>query len=304
MKYCTLSETAKRWGVSKTLVRRYCQQGRILKVKQKDGVWMIPENATKPIAQNTPEPKEEKSSLVTQITYQCGKNNHFGIYEYVQVNLAYSSSRMASNRLTRQQVEEIYRTHKLTFSFEPVKVDDIIEIVNHFAAMKYLVENILEPLSLELIQKVHLLLTYGTTADRQHRIEPGKFRIAASAYGANPDRITHTLSNLLNSYEKANVTLDSLLNFHVEFESCRPFEDYNGRVGRLLMMKECLRHQIAPFIIDDKHRSEYSKGILAWKNNPSLLTDVVTHAQTRFANHMDTCRLMEYARPATGRGAR
>lgn len=274
MKYCTLSETAKRWGVSKTLVRRYCQQGRILKVKQKDGVWMIPENATKPIAQNAPKPKEEKSSLVTQITYQCGKNNHFGIYEYVQVNLAYSSSRMASNRLTRQQVEEVYRTNKLTSSFEPIKVDDIIEIVNHFAAMKYLVENIFEPLSLELIQKVHSLLTYGTTADRQHKIEPGKFRTVVSTYGVNPNTITHTLSNLLNSYEKSNVTLDKLLDFHVEFETCRPFDDYNGRVGRLLMLKEALRHQVDPFIIDDKHRGAYNKGIVAWKNNPSVIIKI------------------------------
>lgn len=303
MKYCTISEMAKKWGVSKTLVRRYCHQGRILRAKQKDGVWMIPENAARPSVLNAPAPKET-SSLVTQIVYQCGKNNHFGIYEYIQVNLAYSSSRMASNRLTRQQVEEVYRTNKLTSTFEPVKVDDIIEIVNHFAATKLMVENITEPLSVDMIRKLYSLLSYGTYSARKKALEVGEFRTASSSYGVSPNEINRALSDLISHYEHNEKNIQALLEFHVQLESIRPFEDYNGRVGRLLLMKECLRHQIDPFIIDDKRRGEYNKGILTWKQTPSVLLDVVSQAQGRFRNQLDTCRLMEYSRPTTGRGAR
>lgn len=303
MKYCTISEMAKKWEVSKTLVRRYCHQGRILRAKQKDGVWMIPENAAKPSALNAPAP-QETSSLVTQIAYQCGKNNHFGIYEYIQVNLAYSSSRMASNRLTRQQVEEVYRTNKLTSSFEPVKVDDIIEIINHFAAAKFIVENITEPITVDMIRKLHSLLSYGTYAARKGNLEAGEFRLASSSYGANPQEIKRRLTDLIRSYEGKAVGINNILRFHVSFESIRPFVDYNGRVGRLLMMKECLRHQIDPFIIDDKRRGEYLKGIREWEDDPSILLEVANQAQDRFRNQLDTCRLMEYSRPTTGRGAR
>lgn len=303
MKYCSLSETAKRWGVSKTLVRRYCQQGRIIKAKQKDGVWMIPENAAKPTPLNAPEPKET-SSLVNQITYQCSKNNHYGLYEYIQINLAYSSSRMASNRLTRQQVEELFRTNKLTSSFEPVKVDDIIEIVNHFAAAKYIVENISEPLTVDMIKKVYAVLTYGTYAARKGTLEIGEYRAETCSVGVKPQEINRALTELINTYERTAIDDNKLLDFHVQFERIRPFVDYNGRVGRLLMMKECLRHQIAPFIIDDKHRGEYLKGIKAWDNDPSIMLDVVSKSQERFRNQLDMCRLMEYARPTSGRGAR
>lgn len=304
MVYCTISEMASRWSVSKTLVRRYCHQGRIPKAKQKDGVWMIPENATKPEALNAQPKVQDQSSLVTQLLYQCSKNNHFGIYEYIQVNLAYSSSRMASNRLTRQQVEEVYRTNKLTSSFEPVKVDDIIEIVNHFSAMRFLVENIDKPISISMIKNLYFLLTYGTYAARRKALEVGEFRTASSSYGVAPNEINRALSDLISHYEQKEKNIRGLLEFHVQFESIRPFEDYNGRVGRLLMMKECLRQQIDPFIIDDKHRGEYNKGILTWKQTPSVLLDVVRQAQERFHNQLDTCRLMEYSRPTTGRGAR
>jgi Fic family protein len=211
---------------------------------------------------------------------------------------------MASNRLTRQQVEEVYRTNKLTSTFEPVKVDDIIEIVNHFAATKFMVEIITEPLSVDVIRKIYSLLSYGTYAARKKALEVGEFRTASSSYGVSPNEINRALSDLISHYEHSEKNIQALLEFHVKFESIRPFKDYNGRVGRLLLMKECLRHQIDPFIIDDKRRGEYNKGILTWRQDPYALLDVVSQAQSRFRNQLDTCRLMEYSRPATGRGAR
>lgn len=117
--------------------------------------------------------EQEVPKLVKQLQYQYARNNHFGIYEYIRVNLAYSSCRMASNRLTRQQVEEIYRTKRITPAFEATKADDIIEVMNHFICMRYVVDNIMMPLTQTFIKHLHQLLTYGTYADQTHRTGVG-----------------------------------------------------------------------------------------------------------------------------------
>ena len=304
MKYCTITEISKKWEVSRTLVRRYIQQGRIPKVIQKDGVWLIPENAKKPDALNI-SIREDLSSLVKQIRYQRTKNNHFGIYEYIQVNLAYSSNRMASNRLTRLQVEEAYRTNKIATAFEPMKVDDIIETINHFATVRYIVDNISTPLSQSLIKKLHYTLTYGTYADRKDNLRPGEFRNKASKFGVPHSSISSALSDLLKDYEKGAVDMARILDFHVKFEQIHPFEDYNGRVGRLIMLKECLRHGVDPFIIDDKHRGAYNRGITAWSADREQLMSVSLDAQARFQSKMEVCKLFQYARfPEPYRGSK
>jgi len=304
VKYCTITEISKKWEVSRTLVRRYIQQGRIPKVIQKDGVWLIPENAKKPDALNI-SIREDLSSLVKQIRYQRTKNNHFGIYEYIQVNLAYSSNRMASNRLTRLQVEEAYRTNKIATAFEPMKVDDIIETINHFATVRYIVDNISTPLSQSLIKKLHYTLTYGTYADRKDNLRPGEFRNKASKFGVPHSSISSALSDLLKDYEKGAVDMARILDFHVKFEQIHPFEDYNGRVGRLIMLKECLRHGVDPFIIDDKHRGAYNRGITAWSADREQLMSVSLDAQARFQSKMEVCKLFQYARfPEPYRGSK
>ena len=130
MDYMTVKEASEKWKLSERMIRRYCDQGRIEDVIHVGGFWIIPADASQP-NENKSE-AIELTSLAKKIIYQRNKNNHFGIYEYIQVNLAYSSNRMASNRLTRQQVEEVYRTNKVATAFEPMKVDDLIEVLNHF----------------------------------------------------------------------------------------------------------------------------------------------------------------------------
>lgn len=234
---------------------------------------------------------------VKKILYQRERNNHFGIYEYIQVNLAYSSSRMASNRLTRNQVEEMYRTKRLTASFEPTKVDDIVEMMNHFICMRYVVDNITAPLTVSFVKQVHYFLTYGTYADQSHKTGVGEFRIKPAKLGSPPQKINKEVADLIKAYERKAEKLEGILNFHVQFERIHPFDDYNGRVGRILMVKECLRYGIDPFIIDDKRRGEYNRGIAKWDTNPEILQKVVCEAQKRFQNKLDTCRLMQYHRP-------
>lgn len=132
----------------------------------------------------------------------------------------------------------------------------------------------------------------------------GEFRSSPHKYGLPQEQISKELGALIKEYEaKKKVQLADILDFHVRFERIHPFEDGNGRLGRLIMMKECLRHQIVPFIYDDKHRGNYNRGIQEWETNPDLFVAVTQHAQDRLRNQMDTCRLLEYCRPEEGRGS-
>ena len=299
MKMLTTKEISEAWNVSERMVRRFCVDGRIPEAKLENGTWMIPAGTAKPKRkpkEKTVDPKEHLTAFAKRVVYQRSKNNHYGIYEYIQVNLTYSSNRMASNRLTRNEVEEVYRTNKISTTFEPVKVDDIIETINHFAAVRYVVDNISAPLTQAFIKKLHHILTYGTYADRKENLRPGEFRLSKSKIGVSHKDIIPELSALLKEYEKGAVDMERILDFHVRFEQIRPFEDYNGRVGRLIMMKECLRHGIDPFIIDDKRRGAYNRGIAAWSEDHEPLTSVSLEAQKRFQGKMELCALFQYAR--------
>ena len=294
MNYYSAKEIAVLWGISTQMVRRYCKEGRIPSAIQWDGNWLIPAEAVKPGSEHM-EPVE-LPSLAKKILYQRIRNNHFGIYEYIQVNLAYHSGRMASNRLTRNQIEDVYRTGKVGVAFEPMKVDDLIETVNHFSCVREAVDTIAQPLSPNLIRRYHSLLTYGTSADVRRKTGIGEYRTAPAAFGLPPKEIPRALTDLIRDYERLPADLDRLLSFHVQFERIRPFDDYNGRTGRIILLKECLRHDICPFILSDKSRATYLQGLQSWDEDPEILKETVTHAQTRFKKKMELCKLMQYHR--------
>ena len=300
MNYMTTKEAATLWKVSERMVRMYCAEGRIPSAEPDDDGWLIPRGTPKPkrkaAEKKVVTPKPNLTAFAKRIVYQRTKNNHYGIYEYIQVNLTYSSNRMASNRLTRNEVEEVYRTNKITTSFEPVKVDDIIETINHFAAVRYIVDNISTPLTQTFLKKLHHILTYGTYADRKENLHPGEYRTSSSKIGVKPKEISSKLAVIVKDYESGAVNLEKILDFHVQLEKIRPFVDYNGRLGRLIMMKECLRYGIDPFIIDDKSRGAYNRGIEEWETNQSQLILVTLEAQKRFQGKMELCNLFQYAR--------
>ena len=302
MKYITTKEASEQWDVTERTIRRYCEQGKIEGAIHAGNLWIIPMDA---ICPSNVDRSNDLKPLANKVVYQRSKNNHFGIYEYLQVNLAYSSSRMASNRLTREQVIDIYRTGKISVAFEPMKIDDLVEIVNHFHAGQYLVDTITEPITTIWFRKLHHKLFRGTRSDHEGTLHIGEYRNTPDKFGVDAAAIPAALSALIAEYEsKKEITLKDILDFHARFEAIHPFEDGNGRVGRILMVKECLRHGIDPFIIDDKHRSEYNRGIASWSSNPAALTAVAEQAQARFRNQKETLDLMEYCRPAIGRGAR
>ncbi|MBR4290553.1 MAG: Fic family protein [Oscillospiraceae bacterium] len=282
-----------------SLVRRHCSQGRVPGAIQKDGAWLIPEGTKRPPKIERPEEATELPPLAKKLIRQKKKKNFHGLYDYVQTDLTYSSSRMASNRLTRQQVETIFKKGKVSVSFEPMKVSDLVEVLNHCVCVDYILDHVEEPLSQKFIKHLHYQLTFGTVDERRKKVTPGQYRTKNSyrtePFMSPPDRISEKLKALVAEYESLDeVDRREILDFHVRFERIFPFEDCNGRIGRLIMFKECLRHEVMPFILDDKRRSRYLEGIREWDDDPGILSEVVMEAQSRFDAQIQLQNLAEH----------
>ena len=300
MEYLTTKETAAKWGVNVSLVRRHCMQDRIPGAIHKNGSWMIPANAKRPKRMDLLEPEADVlPPLARTLIRQKKKKNFHGLYDYVQTDFTYSSCRMASNRLTRGQVETIFKKGKVSVSFEPMKVSDLIEVLNHCVCVDYILDHIEEPLSAKFIKNLHYQLTFGTVDERKKKVTPGQFRTKSSqrkeSFILPSDCVSDKLKLLTTRYESLEeVDRRDILDFHVRFERIFPFEDYNGRVGRLIMFKECLRHDVMPFILDDKRRTRYLEGLREWDNDSSILAEVVMEAQSRFDAQIQLQKLAEH----------
>ena len=297
MQYLSTREMAEKWGVSMTLIKRLCNQGRIVGAVYKDGVWRIPEDAVRverTVLEYTEEP--ELPELAKKLKNQKKKRNFHGLYDFVVIDLTYSSSRMASCRLTRQQVETIFRKGKVRESFEPLKVSDVIEVLNHIHCVNYILDHVMEPLTQKFIRKLHEILMTGTVDAYRQQVRPGEYRTVTSRPRDREllpvSRINSSLTALIRDYEhQTEIERNQILDFHVRFEEIFPFEDGNGRIGRLIMFKECLRHGTMPFIIDDKRRSRYLRGIKEWHDDRFEMIDVVMEAQDRFEAQIELQRL-------------
>ena len=300
MEYITVKEAAEKWNTSVQVVRRFCRQERIAGVVQQEGAWLIPKYAKKP---GRAEPLEAGAAilpaLAQKLLRQKKKKSFHGLYDYVQINLTYSSCRMASNRLTRQQVETIFKKGKVSVSFEPMKVSDLVEVLNHCVCVDYILDHAQEPLTPKFIKDLHYQLVFGTVDDRRKRVAPGQYRSPKSSrrvpFMLPADQISSKLKALIAEYEAlTEVERRDILRFHVCFERIFPFEDCNGRIGRLIMFKECLRHDVMPFIIDDKRRNRYLEGLREWDDDPGILTEVVMEAQSRFDAQIQLQNLSEH----------
>lgn len=300
MEYLTTKEIAERWGVNVSLVRRHCSQGRIPGAIQKDGTWLVPVGATRPTkVERVVQTDAELPPLARKLIRQKKKKNFHGLYDYTAINLTYSSCRMASNRLTRGQVESIFRKGKVSVSFEPMKVSDVVEVLNHCICVDYILDHVDEPLSQKFIKSLHQQLTFGTVDERKKKVTPGQFR-GKYSYRKEPfmapgDSISPRLKALIEHYESLReVERRDILDFHVRFERIFPFEDCNGRIGRLIMFKECLRHNVMPFILDDKRRNRYLEGLREWDNDSGILSEVVMEAQSRFDAQIELQNMTEH----------
>ena len=299
MSYITVQEAAKKWGISERLVRRYCAEGRIPDLAQYDGIWQIPEDADKPsrIKKDTVNTPQIPPLLKNLIKQRDGRQ-YRGLYDYVQINMVYSNGRMASNRLTRNQIELLYKTDRIVTGSEAIKINDIIEARNHFLAVDMVLSNAMKPLNQTLIHQIQMQLVSDNCRHKRHAPIPYGYRKSSPApkFGKTtpPSEIGAAMTALIKEYESQKyIGFHEILDFHVKFERIRPFEDCNGRVGRLLMLKECLRHSVTPFIIDDKRRTGYLEGIRCWDKDRSVFMDVCMEAQMRFEAQIALQGLLE-----------
>lgn len=278
MNMLTVREVALKWAISEQMVRYHCRAGNIPGAYQSGKEWLIPEDAPKP-ERKEPVSESPIPQLAKKLKNQKNGRNYHGLYDYVQTNLTYSSCRMASNRLTRDQVDMIWKKGKVVSQFEPVKVSDCIETLNHRVCVDYIIDHAMEPITQKFIKKLHFLLMTGSVDERLKKVVPGEFR--PNEYKVTGRElppactIPGTLREIINEYEEIPDTeLGDILNFHVEFEMIAPFQDGNGRIGRLIMFKECLRHDISkPFDTYEKIEGlEQAEATRLWYRNGGKVT--------------------------------
>lgn len=294
MKYISVAEAAKKWGVSERSVRGYCAGGKIGGAFLTGKTWNIPETAKKPdrINKKTDTPK----TLLTVLKAEKAAKLHGGIYHKIQIDLTYNSNHIEGSRLTHDQTRYIFETNTIGVSDGAVKVDDVVEAVNHFKCIDMIIDSANYALSEAFIKQLHAVLKSGTSDSRLDWFAVGDYKRLPNEVGGMdttaPENVGAEIKKLLAEYNSiANKTFDDLLDFHYRFERIHPFQDGNGRVGRLLLFKECLRNNIVPFIIEDDLKMFYYRGLKEWRNERGYLRDTCLSAQDRFKKYLDYFRI-------------
>ncbi len=279
---------AELWGISERTVRNYCAERRIEGAVLIGKTWKIPADAVRPVRRKLKRPE----TLLEVLREQKSSNQHGGIYHKLQIELTYNSNHIEGSKLTHDQTRYIFETNTLGFENEAVNVDDIVETVNHFRCIDYVIENAEKPLTEAFIKELHKMLKTGTADSRKEWFAVGRYKKFANEVGgemtAAPDVVPAQMKKLVSQYnDLKKITLEDIIDFHYQFESIHPFQDGNGRVGRLIMLKECLRHDIVPFIISDDLKMFYYRGLKNWEQERGWLTDTVLTAQDRFKAYLD-----------------
>ena len=294
MKYLSVAEMAKKWNVSERTVRNYCAQGRIPNAFLTGKTWNIPEDAQRPERSN--KKTDELKNLLEFLRAEKTGGVKGGIYHKVQIELTYNSNRIEGSRLTHDQTRYIYETNTIGIDNAAVNVDDIVETANHFRCIDMAIEQANQPLSEAFIKGLHLTLANGTSNARKDWFAVGDYKKLPNEVGgldtALPEEVPARMKELLRSYNAMKEkTLEDIIEFHYRFESIHPFQDGNGRVGRLILFKECLRNNIVPFIIDDELKLFYYRGLREWKNERGFLMDTCLAAQDKFRAYLDYFRV-------------
>ena len=284
MKYISVSESAKKWGISERSVRNYCALGRVAGARLVGKTWEIPEVAEKP---KRAERSDKKHTLLALLREEKSARLSGGIYHRMQIDLTYNSNHIEGSRLTHDETRYIFETNTIGLSEKSVNVDDIVETSNHFRCIDSVIDNAEKVLSESYIKELHFLLKIATSDSRRDWFRVGDYKKLPNEVGGAdttaPDDVSREMKALLTSYnKKESVTLEDIIEFHVTFERIHPFQDGNGRVGRLIMLKECLKHNIAPFIIDEEHKLFYYRGLKEWNTERGYLLDTCLSAQDKF----------------------
>ena len=293
MNYTTVAEIAKKWGVSERAVRNYCAEGRVAGAILEGKTWKIPDNAEKPVRKKR---NDAVNTLLDVLKEEKKAKLRGGIYHKVQVDLTYNSNHIEGSRLTHDQTRYIYETNTIGIVDEAVRVDDIIETTNHFRCIDFIIDKANASLSETIIKQLHYLLKSGTSDSRKDWFAVGEYKRLPNEVGGMdttmPEEVAEKIKSLLTWYNSLeNVMLEDIIEFHVRFEKIHPFQDGNGRVGRLIMFKECLKNNIVPFIIDENHKLFYYRGLKEWTCERGYLVDTCLSAQDNFKLRLDYYRI-------------
>lgn len=234
----------------------------------------------------------DKDTLLYRLTEEKNAKSKGSIYHQTQIKLAYNSNHIEGSRLTEDQTRYIYETNTIGFDKEPVNIDDIMETINHFQCFDYMIECANNTLDEEFIKNVHKILKTNTSDSRISWFNVGEYKSRRNMVGdmktVPPEKVKDEMNKLLEEYwKKQNITLEDILDVHVRFERIHPFQDGNGRVGRIIIFKECLKHNIVPFIIEDNLKFFYYRGLKEWDNEKGYLMDTCLTAQDRYKAYLD-----------------
>jgi Fic family protein len=233
------------------------------------------------------------SNILSYLIEEAQAKRRGGLYHKTQVNLAYNSNRIEGSRLTKEQTRYIFETRTIGFKDEEaVPVDDIIETSNHFVAFDCLLEKIAQPLSNEIIKEFHRILKTGTFNAQKSWFAVGDWKRLANEVGgmetAKPENVEMEMTKLNDWYRhcgldpQSPVSFENIVEYHYRFEKIHPFQDGNGRVGRLILFRECLRNGIVPFIIDERHKQFYYRGLKEFATVKDYLLDTCFSAQDTY----------------------
>ena len=290
MAYLSVKDTANKWEISERSVRNYCQKGRIAGAFLIGKTWSIPDDAVKPSrkAVLAAVPRTLKAVLSKEKAHAATG----GIYHKIQIEFTYNSNHIEGSRLTHDETRYIYETNTIGIENKQFNVDDIVETVNHFRCIDYIIENSDRTITEKMLKELHLILKTGTSDSRQSWFAVGDYKKLPNEVSGlettSPEDVHDKIKELLNAYkEPVTPSLDTLLDFHVQFERIHPFQDGNGRIGRLLLFKECLKHEIVPFIITDEVKLFYYRGLSEWNTEKGYLRDTCLTAQDAMKKHLD-----------------
>ncbi len=301
MAYLSVAQVAEKWNISERSVRNYCAEGRVPGAFLTGKTWSIPDDAEKP--SRAKRKAAAPATLLEVLKAEKAAKRTGGIYHKIQIDLTYNSNHIEGSRLTHDQTRYIYETNTIGVTDESVNVDDVIETANHFRCVDLVIDNAKSALTEKLIKELHFILKAGTSDSRLDWFAVGDYKRMPNEVGgqetALPEEVSDKMQELLREYNhKESKSLDDLIDFHVRFERIHPFQDGNGRVGRLILFKECLKHNIVPFIISEDLKLFYYRGLKEWGRENGYLSDTMLTAQDRFKKYLDYFRIpySEYRR--------
>ena len=285
MEYISVSKFAENLGISERTVRNWCAAGRIEGAFLVGKTWNIPQDATVPLKKSA---SAKVSPLLKVLREQKETRLGGGIYHKTQIDLTYNSNHIEGSRLTHEQTRYIFETNTLGITDEAVGVDDIVETVNHFRCIDFIIDHALDKLTEPMIKEIHGILKSGTSDSRKDWFKVGDYKKLPNEVGGEqttpPEDVHKQIKQLLAAYNaKKSKSLDDIIDFHKRFEAIHPFQDGNGRVGRLIMFKECLANGIVPFIITDDLKMFYYRGLKNWPAVPGYLRDTCLTAQDNYS---------------------